>query len=148
MGYTEQLSTEQLCFKGMVTAISAAAGSSLGTDPVPLGDGRRTLFTLCGGAFAASASARILVGGATASGGTFTVITSLTSNPITASGAAQSEATDESIASLQLGYTWLKGFAQVTGGSVTGALVLQVYQDASRYRPYTQVSYLVPAVVF
>jgi hypothetical protein len=148
MGYTEQLSTEQLCFKGMVTAISAAAGSSLATGPIPLGDGRRTLFTLGAGAFAASASARILVGGATASGGTYTVITSLTSNPITASGAAQSEATDESIASLQLNYNWIQGYVQVTGGSVTGAVFLQVYQDASRYRPYTQSSFLVPSVVF
>lgn len=148
MGYTEKLSTEQLCFKGMITAISAAAGSSLVTDVIPLADGRRTLFTLCAGAFAASASANIVVQGATASGATFATITSLTSNPITASGAAQSEATDEGIVSLNLNYTWLRGVINVSGGSVTGAVCLQVYQDASRYRPYTQVSFLVPAVVF
>lgn len=147
MGYTERL-CEQLAFKGMVTAISAAAGSSLITEAIPLDSGRRTLFTLCGGAFAASASARILVCGATASGATFAVITSLTSNAITASGACQSEATDEGIVSLNLNYNWLKAAAQITGGSVTGAVVLQVYQDASRYRPDTQVAYLVSPVVF
>jgi hypothetical protein len=149
MGYTEKLSTEQLCFKGMVTAISAATGSSLVTEAIPLADGRRTLFTLCAGAFAASGSAQILVGGATASGATFTTITSLTSTAVTASGAAQSEATAESIVGLASGFTWLKGYISISGGSATGALCLQVYQDAARYRPQgSQPTYLVAATVF
>jgi len=146
--YTEQLS-QQLAFMGQVIPATAATGSSMVTEAIPLGNQRRTLFTLQMGGFATSGAAQILVQGATASGATFTTITSLTSPFLTASGAVQSEATEENIVALNLGYQWLKGVVSVTGANVSG-IALSVYGGNFRWGPGSQYnrSYVLSPTIF
>ena len=146
--YTEQLS-QALGFVGSVIPGTAATGSSLATEAIDLSKFRRYLFTLQLGAVATSGAAQIIVQGATASGATYATITSLTSNVLTASGAVQSELTDEGIVSLASGYTWAKGIINVTGANVSG-VGLTVYGGVSRYGPGSQYNktYVAAPVIF
>lgn len=128
---------------------TAATGSSLATEAIPLSKQRRTLFTLQLGAVATSGAAQILVQGATASGATFTTITALTSNVLTGSGAVQSEATNEGIVSLGSGFTWIKGVINVTGANVSG-VALTAYSVDARYEPNSgnNAAYVLAPTVF
>ncbi len=148
MAYTENLS-QALGLIGCVIPATAATGSSLVTEAINIANTRRALFTLQLGAVATSGAAQILVQGATASAATYATITSLTSNVLTASGVVQSEATNENIVALNLGYTWLKGVINVTGANVSG-VAMTVYGGIARYDPASayNTAYTLAPVVF
>jgi hypothetical protein len=144
--FTENLS-QALGVVGCVIPATAATGSSFATEAIALAANRRVGFYLTLGAVATSGAAQILVQGATASAGSYTTITSLTSNVLTASGVTISEATAEQIVALNLGYTWIKGIANVTGANVSGVSMLALAGE-TRYHPATSQSYVASAVVF
>lgn len=121
--YTQQMS-QYLGVVGFASVATAAAGSSTATEAIDLSKSRRCQFLLAVNGFGVGGSGQILVQGATASGGTYTTITSLSSNYLTGSGVVRTEATAEGIQSLGSSYTWIKGVANITGGNVSGAVLI------------------------
>lgn len=141
MIYTEQIS-QALARVGSVLPGAIATGTGAGnqTEAIDLSKYRRILFVADVGSLGLSGTAALQVLTATASGGTFTALTSYTSTTITATGVTETEFTNEGMLGLGLATqpTWIKGCLSVSTNAISASVA--AWAGGTRYEPASKAN--------